>query len=641
MANRPFRRSQAIAPFGVGAMIDFPGPVSLIHCGLDAWPFRADDPAHREFKIEDDRRLLDRLGVQYLVSPPDYRYPRIGEEGGRPNQNLKIPFLRFPRWHVCPRCGRMFEAALHDQMPPECFGPVATGKEKGKPHPRRKTIQVRFVAACEHGHLQDFPWWEWLFRSSTQPGTGRLRMNTSGSSSLAGVRIICEENTDAIRIIRSGTLSGAFDFESGQASPLSRIEVFCRGDNPALGIPSAISSPPGCGKQLYPLLRGGTNIYFPHIVSSIYVPPRDSQVPEEALEILEDSVVWGFLSMSAQAAPDRKVGVGIAGIVLRTYYPQAQISPELLAEAANRRLEGNTARTAAPIQVEETEQTYRREEYELFRRDVHDGYPKTNLLIRISPIGNYGTVVRDYFEKISLAHKLRETRAFVGFSRIFPGNDLDDREKRNLIWRTQKEWLPAVVVRGEGIFLQLSEEKIRTWLSSIGDKPDRRLGTIRGTFDQLRQRRHQEPKRVTTRFVLLHTLSHMLINQLIYECGYGSASLRERLYCADGENPMSGILIYTAAGDSEGTMGGLVRMGLPGRFEEVFLRGLERARWCSTDPVCIESPGQGPDNCNLAACHACALLPETSCEEQNRLLDRGVVIGTLQLPEIGFFKDLL
>lgn len=96
-------------------------------------------------------------------------------------------------------------------------------------------------------------------------------------------------------------------------------------------------------------------------------------------------------------------------------------------------------------------------------------------------------------------------------------------------------------------------------------------------------------------------------------------------------------LIYTAAGDSEGTMGGLVRMGKPGRFEVVSQRALENANWCSTAPVCIESQGQGPDNCNLAACHSCALLPETSCEEQNRLLDRGVLIGTLTNPKISFF----
>ena len=107
---------------------------------------------------------------------------------------------------------------------------------------------------------------------------------------------------------------------------------------------------------------------------------------------------------------------------------------------------------------------------------------------------------------------------------------------------------------------------------------------------------------------------------------------------------MAGILLYTAAGDAEGTLGGLVRMGQPQRFEKVLRRALERARWCSADPVCMEmgdDVGQGPDSLNLAACHSCALVPETACEEFNRVLDRGLVVGTLANADLGFFQQLM
>jgi hypothetical protein len=109
----------------------------------------------------------------------------------------------------------------------------------------------------------------------------------------------------------------------------------------------------------------------------------------------------------------------------------------------------------------------------------------------------------------------------------------------------------------------------------------------------------------------------------------------------DAHKGMAGVLIYTAAGDSEGTMGGLVRMARPANLLEVFSGALGNARWCSTDPVCMEvgQAGQGPDSCNLAACHGCALLPETSCEEFNRFLDRGLVIGTFSAPDLGFFSN--
>ena len=143
-------------------------------------------------------------------------------------------------------------------------------------------------------------------------------------------------------------------------------------------------------------------------------------------------------------------------------------------------------------------------------------------------------------------------------------------------------------------------------------------------------------------FVLLHTFAHLLINQLSYECGYGSSSLKERIYCekCSDNNKMCGVLIYTASGDSEGSLGGLVRQGETGRLEDTIIAAIKNAEWCSSDPICIESPGQGPDSCNLAACHNCALLPETCCELGNRLLDRGLVVGTLENKEMGFFSRI-
>ena len=143
-------------------------------------------------------------------------------------------------------------------------------------------------------------------------------------------------------------------------------------------------------------------------------------------------------------------------------------------------------------------------------------------------------------------------------------------------------------------------------------------------------------------FIMIHTFAHLLMNQLTFECGYSSASLRERLYfSSDDQAPMAGLLIYTAAGDSEGTMGGLVRMGQPELFYPLLQQAIRKAQWCSADPVCMElgsHGGQGPFSCNLAACHNCALVPETACEEFNRFLDRGVVTGTVEDRSLGYFN---
>ena len=143
------------------------------------------------------------------------------------------------------------------------------------------------------------------------------------------------------------------------------------------------------------------------------------------------------------------------------------------------------------------------------------------------------------------------------------------------------------------------------------------------------------------RFVLLHSFAHVLINQLVFDCGYSAAALRERIYCFDDPDEISGLLIYTAAGDSDGTMGGLVRMGKPDRFVDALETAIETASWCSNDPVCIEVPATnyGGRSANLAACHDCSLLPETSCEEYNSFLDRASIVGIIDNPLIGYFND--
>ncbi|MGH7963177.1 MAG: DrmB family protein, partial [Candidatus Binatia bacterium] len=220
---------------------------------------------------------------------------------------------------------------------------------------------------------------------------------------------------------------------------------------------------------------------------------------------------------------------------------------------------------------------------------------------------------------------------------------LKPEERRKLLWRKppqeEEEWLPAFKVSGEGIYLELNEEKLERWENR--EDVIRRVKRLKLRYNQARTNRGLESRGITARFILLHTFAHLLMNRLTFECGYSSASLRERLYVsAHPLCPMAGVLVYTAAGDTEGTMGGLVRMGKQGYLEPTVQRALEEARWCSVDPVCMElgtSGGQGPNSCNLAACHNCALVPETACEEFNQLLDRALVIGEPENRDIGYF----
>jgi hypothetical protein len=246
------------------------------------------------------------------------------------------------------------------------------------------------------------------------------------------------------------------------------------------------------------------------------------------------------------------------------------------------------------------------------------------------------------FFEISLVDRLKETRVFTGFSRV-SRQPVDVRNSISMLYKKvppqSERWLPAYSVFGEGIYLSLDPVAVEKWATS--KEVMKRFEPLRETTQYLNSFGGDEGIDILPRYVLLHTFAHVMINQLVFDCGYSAAALRERIYCFNNPDPVSGVLIYTAAGDSDGTMGGLVRMGKPGRLDEAIETALENARWCSTDPVCIEVPATnfGGRTANLAACHNCALLPETSCERFNSFLDRATLIGTIDDPRVGFFNN--
>ena len=143
------------------------------------------------------------------------------------------------------------------------------------------------------------------------------------------------------------------------------------------------------------------------------------------------------------------------------------------------------------------------------------------------------------------------------------------------------------------------------------------------------------------RLVLLHSLAHALMRQIVLDCGYTAASVRERLYSRQpGEEggPMAGILLYTAAPDSEGTLGGLVELGDPLTLGRHLQQALESMRLCASDPLCSEHrPDTHGRGIHGACCHACQFSPETSCERGNRYLDRSVLVNTFSARGTAFF----
>jgi hypothetical protein len=236
-------------------------------------------------------------------------------------------------------------------------------------------------------------------------------------------------------------------------------------------------------------------------------------------------------------------------------------------------------------------------------------------------------------------------RAIWAFTRITPPADDDPNNIAQYakIKRGDLNWLPAIEVRGEGIFLTLDEERLTKWEShkTVQTRAQQLHDAWLKNWQSRRKTQEKPDRTITPRFVLLHSLAHALIRQLSLECGYSSSALRERLYIDSEPLPMAGLLIYTATPDSEGTLGGLVRQGLPRRIAGLVPAAICAMRWCSNDPLCIKDITTLSDPTNLAACHACIMISETSCEEFNCLLDRAMLVGLPDDPAVGFFSDML
>ena len=534
--RRPVRRTQLISPFGVGAITDFRNDEALICAGLDAWFVMSGGPPE-DLKIREER-LQQRLGVEFFVRPPDF----TPDDGG---SRTKVPYVRFPLWHYCPRCFRMQKTTLFGDQP-RCGSPTCSTGRFG-----RRLIPVRIVAVCERGHLEDFPFETWV--GCQEAGRTRCELHFKAgrsSASLAGIKIDCS------RCGKGRSLAQAF-----QDDAMSKIGAACSAARPWLGEARGTG---GCDKNLRVVQRGGSNVYFPLVASSIYIPPPDVNTSPAVKAVLDREEIWNALK-------SQRVNGRINDAVIAAIAAMQSVDVDQLRAAAQARLDAESTRT---VRVE-TDEQFRRQEHDALKSGLND--PRAELLVDIIPPENYGWLT-EFVSTIGLVRKLRETRALAAFSRLNPVASAGD-ENAQVLTQMRLPWRPAIEVRGEGIFIELKAGRIAQWSNAMAPAIRDRVGMLIEDHGQRRQLRGLEPRPLDARFIMLHTLAHVLIKELTFTCGYGSASLRERLYCSldEPDRPMNGILIYTASGDSEGTLGGLVRQGAPGTLEKIVMAALDRS----------------------------------------------------------------
>lgn len=608
------RPSQLLFTYGVGALIDLP-KFSVIVSGLEDWPTQADYVQ----PIVENRLLLAvryyHHEVKKLLAPP--AIPDIGlpVDPFTSLAHVGVPVATFPRWMICPMC--------------RLLAPLSSGlfKLKESPfHPDRtayrhetcnkgkspEVVPARFLVACEKGHLDDFPWHHFVHRGDPCENA-LLRLIEFGTSGEArDLQVRCE-SCQKIRF-----LSEAFGQENREHLPL------CRGRRPHLRDFEA----EGCTHRVRTLILGASNTWFPVVASTIAVPEENGLLPKLVGEH------WVMLQNVADAAQVQ---------LLRTI---GQLTPfaEYSIAAIWQAIETRKKQDAGELPPPQEEPDLKTPEWQAFTQ-IDPALNNDDFRLRqVAPPQQYAKMM----EKVVLVERLREVRALLGFTRLEALGELTDPDlsvpkEPAPLSRQEPTWVPASEVRGEGIFIQFKEKELQNWL--VRPAIDERAAEFVESHRKWRQARFIEPADQGfpgMRYVFLHTFAHVLLRQLALESGYAAASIRERIYSrhpAKEGGPMAGILIYTSAPDSEGTLGGLVSLGEPGTLERHISKALEAARLCASDPLCAEHPpSQTGRTLHAAACHACLFAPETSCERGNKYLDRSLLVKTVERDDLAFFE---
>lgn len=564
------RQSQLVSTFGVGAILPA-GEQSYLICGLDDWDERSCSPV-------EEPRLAKSLGVH------GFRSPSTGHKRG------DVPVVRFPAYQYCPGCRRLDQYWKFDSQKMQC------------PDCVRELTPSRFVACCENGHLEDFPYYQWVHSASAGRSEGRddqehrMKLETRGaSSSLADIVVKCSCG------VAPRDLGGAFD-----RNAVAMVRS-CDGRRPWLpGAEREI-----CDKNLRALQRGGSNVWFGAVRSSISIPPWSSpsaRFVTRYWEVLRDQDDAQIRSTAISSA-GRNPGVTVEGVL------------DVVAE--RRGVEhGKTP----------SESDLRAEEY-LALRDGNDGGASD--AFQCIPM-DVSSEISHAVVQVSKVSRLREVRALHGFSRVTPVATNGNEPKLARLSAGPRNWLPGIEIFGEGVFVRFDERWLGEW--ETGD-----LAELRGNMlsNAITLRAHEsgapEVEVPSARFLAVHTLAHAVLKELSLDAGYPVGALRERVY-ADREQ--AGFLVYTASSDAAGSLGGLAALAAEERFAAALMGAASRAQWCSNDPVCAESGPSGSDGLNLAACHACLLLPETSCEHRNIYLDRVSLTGSITDPHTGLLSRI-
>jgi len=589
-AHGQIRRGQVITTYGPGALIDLPRHSAIVG-GLETWPKPGDLEEIVEPRLVRKLQLMTGVAAPRLFAPPP-----VSSDPREPARGIGV--WRFPEWFVVQETGASEDRARSRRLVHR-KALDGRGRLEG-----RAVVATRFVRACPKGHVDDLDWRRFVHGPEDNCRRPLWLDERGTSGDLADLVVRCE----------CGRSRGLYEASAIEMNPLGT----CRGARPWLGR----NSNADCKLPSRLLIRTASNAYFPQVVSVLSLPDRGTAVETavrelwDDLQIVEDAAGLAFLKKKPKVA--------------EKLAPFAD--PEVLA-AIREFKDGREGER--PVKQVELEAILAAPE------GFGDDVPvDPDFHARRLPDGAWRHSTR--FAEIEAAiqlHRLREVLALVGFTRFeavtpdINGEFETDVERAQIA--VEPQWFPAVENRGEGIFVQLRERAVKEWLgrSSVVQ----RIGGLVTGHDLWMANRKAKRSFPGGPYVLLHTLSHLLIQSIATRCGYPASSIRERVY-ADAPAGRFGILLYTGSPDAEGTLGGLVQEAR--HLENHLLLALRMAALCSNDPICAQhAAGSSMEKRWLhgAACHGCALVAETSCEMRNDYLDRALVVPVVGASDAAFF----
>jgi hypothetical protein len=580
--KREIRASTVASAAGVGAVIDV-GVESFVVPGIDRW-------RQSSLRAVTLPRLSSRL-----------------------NRNLKTtsdvkPWLevrRFPRAMFCERCRKItfWRPELEKQgQEPSCTQPSCAGA----------LVPMRFVVACENGHLDDFNWGLWAH---------------SGANASAGCRSRDKLTFTVDEKAATGGLASLVVGCEVCSSSRSLEEITARDSNRHLlgkcscRHPWVFGSQGNCDAVPEVLQRGATNLHYPVTISALDIP--DDLVLEPLEEFSKQIMAHTKYDRLKHFVSDTEgANREFVELLAETIAMQVGCHVRTVLDVVKADIDDKPVSANTKANNELDQNILLNEEWKTILLALREGgILGQNFRARPEALDDNAPLwARRLIEGVVLVERLREVRAYRGFQRVKPGGP--ERTVPPDV-AASESWLPCTEVFGEGVALAFHLDRLTAWSAALPEKELRAL-------QQLEQKRLDEnfwflPK-VEPVFMALHALSHLLLRRITFECGYSSSSLRERLYF-DLDQGSAGVMIYTADADSEGSLGGLVRQGQRDRLAQTLYEAAEQGRWCSADPVCSETAGQGLGGFNRAACHACLLVSETSCTCANTVLDRRLLLN--------------